>query len=543
MWRLQPTVTLDGGGGLSGKTGINPKYTGASGAAPDYNSGRSSTGVINTPGNIRPKTTTPVTPPRTTSSGVGYTGGSVGSGTSTGSSPISNYDQQRIDRRAEQDRINKEREAELRREAERLKEAIANVGKGLTKPGAPERATRENLSAELQAIYDELDYYRPDWDALGQSHEQVMGMFGEQRQNIQGEFGLASDKLETNFDRALGAHERGQDYRRHDFGEARRDLGEAAFMQNRNIEAGAASRGLGDSGVKEMAQIQGRMAMGESLNEFARQYYQMEEEAERTISQAREDYEHTTVQLQQSLQSALTEIGSAEVMTVQQYTDKIEGLKRQMEQDKQATAQAKQHFLQTEFETRQALAAFEQAQYETDLQSEYSKLGLGQDMYRTELDTEQARKAYEQQLNQSDDSWQGHRETLNEQIAKRQQDYNLAQQQMAQSAANARRAYDLEKQKLQAAGQQGNENVMLLTDQLIQGYSDNSISIDEGIARLKNVGANADQIRLFTSYAHTFDAGALTDSDSGKSSKNRGANTPFSPNISRLNKNYNPLIS
>lgn len=429
-----------------------------------------------------------------------FTGGG-GFGTGGISAPsVSTYDKDREARRAEQNAKDLERENYLKSEAERIKGLIDNIGSTLTKPGAPERATRDNLSAELQSIYDELDYYRPDWDSLQSSHNQVMGIYGQQRENIAGQFENARGDLQTSFDRALGAHERGQDNRRQDFGEARRQLTEQDFMNQRNVEAGAASRGLGESGVKEMAQIQGRMAMGQGMNEYARQYYQMEEEGERAIQMAREDYESTTVKLQQSLQSALTEIGGAEVMSIQQYTDKVEGLKRQMEQDKQATAMAKQNFLQTEFETRSALAAFQQAQYESDMSNEYRNVGLKQDMYGTELDTENARRAYEQTKNQGDDSWQSHRETLDQRKWEAEEGFRLQRAQMAQSAALASKSNT----SVKDVGDEGAQKLENLADSLYANFnSADPLALPRAKAQLRNAGAPESMIREMENFANS----------------------------------------
>lgn len=292
---------------------------------------------------------------------------------------------------------------------------MSNIGSGLTAPKAPDRVTYDNLGKDLQALYDQFGYYTPDWDKLDKSQEDLMGVFGEQRENIKGEFDIAKGDLQTSFDRSMAAQERGQDYRRRDFADARRQLTEDAYMSSRDLEAGAASRGLGESGVKEMAQIQGRMAMGQGMSNYAEQYYQMEEEATQAINYAREDYETTQVKLQQTLQSALTDIAGAEVMTANQYTDKIEQMKRQLSADQSAVAQAKQNFLETEMNSRLALAGFKQAQYDTQLQAEFSKAELAQ--------------------RQADSRNQ----------------YNLSQQQMSQSAAQHRANIELQKQQMQEA--------------------------------------------------------------------------------------------
>lgn len=317
--------------------------------------------------------------------------------------------------------------------------SASSIGSGLTKVKAPDRVTYDNLGKDLQALYDEFGYYTPDWDKLDKSQEDIMGIFGQQRDNISAEHDLAKEDIKRAFDRSMTTHEKGQDYRRKDFADARRQLTEDSYMQGRDVEAGAASRGLGDSGVKEMAQIQGRMAMGEGMSNFADQYYRMEEEATEAINYAREDYETTTVKLQQTLQSALTDIAGAEVMSTQQYTDKIEQMKRQLSADKTAVSQAKQNFLETEMNSRLALAGFQQAQYDTELQAEFSRADLAQ--------------------RQADS----------------QQSYNLAQQQMSQQAAQHAESMQAQTDAMKDAG---NLNSQQRADgqRLLQGLADRSIS-------------------------------------------------------------------
>lgn len=50
--------------------------------------------------------------------------------------------------------------------------------------------------------------------------------------------------------------------------QARSQLSEQAYMANRNINQGAQSRGLGNSGIKDLATIQSQMAQGQNLNQL-----------------------------------------------------------------------------------------------------------------------------------------------------------------------------------------------------------------------------------------------------------------------------------
>lgn len=319
-----------------------------------------------------------------------------------------------------------------------------NIGAGLTAPKAPDRVTYENLSPDLQALYDEFGYYKPDWNQLDQSQQGILDIFGRQREDISAEHDIAKDDLQRSFDRAMGMYERGQQYRREDFADARQQLTEDAYMQQRGVEAGAASRGLGESGIKEAAMIQGRMAMGQGMNEYARQYYEMEREATEAINFAREDYEATQVKLQQTLQSALTDIAGSEAMSIQQYTDKIEQMKRQMEADKNAVAQAKQNFLEVEFNSRMALAGFQQAQYETELQAEFSKADLEQRQFESD------------------------------------RQYQLAQQQMAQQAAQHAAGLELQREQMARAGEGADPQARAEAQAILKGMMDGEITRNRG---------------------------------------------------------------
>lgn len=92
-----------------------------------------------------------------------------------------------------------------------------------------------------------------------------------------------------------------------DFNASRASLEDEAFMNQRNSLANAASRGLGGSGLQQLAQLQNRLAAGKNISSLAQKNQNAQDALRRALAQQTEDTDTKVNNLETNLRNAIIE--------------------------------------------------------------------------------------------------------------------------------------------------------------------------------------------------------------------------------------------
>lgn len=92
-----------------------------------------------------------------------------------------------------------------------------------------------------------------------------------------------------------------------DFNASRASLEDEAFMNQRNSLANAAARGLGGSGLQQLAQLQNRIAAGKNVSTLAQKNQTAQDALRKSLTQKQEDYDTNISKLEANLANAITQ--------------------------------------------------------------------------------------------------------------------------------------------------------------------------------------------------------------------------------------------
>lgn len=90
-----------------------------------------------------------------------------------------------------------------------------------------------------------------------------------------------------------------------DFNASRASLEDDAFMRQRSTLANAASRGLGGSGLQQLAQLQNRIAAGRDVSSLAQKNQTAQDALRKALTQQQQDYDTKVSNLETNLQNAI----------------------------------------------------------------------------------------------------------------------------------------------------------------------------------------------------------------------------------------------
>lgn len=92
-----------------------------------------------------------------------------------------------------------------------------------------------------------------------------------------------------------------------DFNASRASLEDETFMNQRNTIANTAARGLGGSGLQQLAQLQNRLAAGKNLNTLAQKNQNVQDSLRKAMTQQQQDYDTKVSNLEKNLANAITQ--------------------------------------------------------------------------------------------------------------------------------------------------------------------------------------------------------------------------------------------
>lgn len=90
-----------------------------------------------------------------------------------------------------------------------------------------------------------------------------------------------------------------------DYNSARSTLEDESFMNQRGTVANAAARGLGGSGLQQLAQLQNRLAAGKNVSALAQKNQTAQDALRRALAQEQEDYDTKVSNLNKNLEQAI----------------------------------------------------------------------------------------------------------------------------------------------------------------------------------------------------------------------------------------------
>lgn len=182
-----------------------------------------------------------------------------------------------------------------------------------------------------------------------------------QKNTIQQNVASRRQDLLTSIKRFQEDTVRNQELQRQNYMAGRADLEEAAFMADRANRASAAARGIGGSGLQQLAQLQNLLAQGKEINTLAKENINVQADLRRQLAEKQED---TDTAIQDLLASEANQLAAIDADTASaianlQYQERV----RQEEARQNAAAAASNYNLQL-------------AQYQNELNSKYGT-GIG----------------------------------------------------------------------------------------------------------------------------------------------------------------------
>lgn len=90
-----------------------------------------------------------------------------------------------------------------------------------------------------------------------------------------------------------------------DFNASRASLEDESFMKQRNTMANASSRGLGGSGLQQLAQLQNRLAAGKDISSLAQKNQNAQDALRKALTQQTEDTDTKVANLETNLRNAI----------------------------------------------------------------------------------------------------------------------------------------------------------------------------------------------------------------------------------------------
>lgn len=272
-------------------------------------------------------------------------------------------------------------------------------GSTVGRPKAPVIPSYETLTPEQRKIWDSFNYYTPDFKRLDAEQQNIYNLFEEARKNVQAQ----ADTTRSQLDRQLEKiYANTQDARRENiraFRGGRDSIQDQLFDALRQNEANLANRGLSDSGQADLAQVQTRMAVGDAVSVISEQFYEQEEQLQRNVEEANAVYQEATANLQNSVQSAITNLTMSEATTRKDYATLVDNMKRQLQADMNAVASARANYEASIYQMQMQLAQFQEQQFQADRQYNLSLAQMRQQAEQVRRQEELAREQMRQQAN------------------------------------------------------------------------------------------------------------------------------------------------
>ncbi len=209
-----------------------------------------------------------------------------------------------------------------------------NDPRGVTDVNTDNQNKMATTQSTIQA--PNLQVYRPDYSALESSFNQILQSYQGFRDATQAQHDAQKSSLDSSLEQSVRNIGQAKETTTEQFGKARNQLSTDLFEVGRSTQAQMSARGLAGSGIEAMANIQNRMAAGESLSDMSNDFFDAQTQLVQAEEDARTNYNNNLQSLSASLQGAMAQIMSQEASSRMDYTQMVENLKRQVVMDTNA---------------------------------------------------------------------------------------------------------------------------------------------------------------------------------------------------------------
>jgi hypothetical protein len=222
---------------------------------------------------------------------------------------------------------------------------------------APKPSNYETWLAETLAKYQNMSGPGGGGSAsnyFGQAQNMLGGLdtsgFAALKDSYNQMYATGKEGLDTSYQNLLGQLDKQLTEGKQQFGAARGTIMEDSFGRNRDAYRNLASRGLGASGLQQLAGVQNRMETGRQVSNVAGQFYDASEKIADTKAQGTQQHALQAEGLSNQLAAQLSGLNQQEIEYKNAYQQQVAQLAMQMQQQAAQAAMAKWQAQQAQME-------------------------------------------------------------------------------------------------------------------------------------------------------------------------------------------------
>jgi len=193
----------------------------------------------------------------------------------------------------------------------------------------------------------------------GQAQNMLGGLdtsgFNALRDSYNQMYQTSQQGLDSSYSNLIGQLDRQLKEGKQQFGAARGTIMEDSFGRNRDAYRNLASRGLGASGLQQLAGVQNRMETGKQVSNVAGQFYDASAKIGEAKTQGTEQHALQSQGLSNQLGSQLAGLNQQEIEYKNAYQQQVAQLAMQMQQQAQQAALAQWQARQAQMEMQMSL--------------------------------------------------------------------------------------------------------------------------------------------------------------------------------------------
>ena len=189
--------------------------------------------------------------------------------------------------------------------------------------------------------FEAPEIYTPDYGKLQSDFDTMIAGFEDLKNSYAQSSETSKTELSNQLTSLLGEIDTSRTKNRRSLGEAQRVIQEDAFDRQRALDQQMSARGLGGSGLAQLAGIKERMATGQNISQTTQAFYENEESLIKAIDKAQTNYNTSIQKVNDSLHTALATINNQQNALRSDYSQQVMALERQVIADLNSAKQAK----------------------------------------------------------------------------------------------------------------------------------------------------------------------------------------------------------
>lgn len=206
--------------------------------------------------------------------------------------------------------------------ANNVLKAVSNYNKTNTNPSY--------LGNDNSGGYSSYSGGSASWTTPATGYELDLSPFSAARQSIIDSANSSKNILKQRYDNLLREIENRRKEGNEQFGQGRASISEDAYDRSRENANNLASRGLSNSGLQQLGEVQERMETGQQMNDLASQYYSYLNDLDQQRAEGEQTYNEGLASIESNLQQQLASIGLQEFQAQDDYNRYMSDLAMQM---------------------------------------------------------------------------------------------------------------------------------------------------------------------------------------------------------------------